>query len=86
MIDRPSSDLPHGAGHSATESRSLAHSIQRAVDRETGYAIRDLSVEVQDDAVLLKGQCRTYYSKQLAQHAAMALPGTEHLINAIEVG
>jgi hypothetical protein len=35
--------------------------------------------------VLLKGRCSTFYCKQLAQHAAMALPGGNRLVNCIEV-
>jgi len=89
MKDRPSSGLPRALGElseASAEAKALATSIQQAVEQETGHAIRDLAVEIQPEGVLLKGQCRTYYSKQLAQHAVMALPGTEQVINSIEVG
>jgi len=67
------------------EAERLAASIERAVQRETGRAVRNLTVEVSRDGVLLKGRCETFYCKQLAQHAAMAVPGSDRLTNAIEV-
>jgi osmotically-inducible protein OsmY len=67
------------------EAERLATSIERAVQRETGGGVRNLSVEVKGDGVLLRGRCETYYCKQLAQHAAMTLRGACPLTNAIEV-
>jgi len=76
-----------GAGLPETlkEAEQLATSIERAVQQETCYGVRNLSVEVNPDGVLLKGRCETYYCKQLAQHAAMGMPGGEQLTNSIEV-
>lgn len=67
------------------EAEELAASIERAVQQETGRGVRDLAVEVNRDGVLLRGRCTTYYCKQLAQHAAMGLPGGDRLTNSIEV-
>ena len=67
------------------EAEELASSIERAVQRETGRAVADLTVEVGPQGVRLKGRCETYYTKQLAQHAAMGMPGGERLVNSIEV-
>ena len=67
------------------EEEELAASIERAVQRETGHGVRNLSVEVSRDGVLLKGRCSTYYCKQLAQHAAMGMPGGDRVTNSIEV-
>jgi osmotically-inducible protein OsmY len=76
-----------GAGLPETleEAEELAASIERAVQRETGHGVRNLSVEVNRDGILLKGRCTTYYCKQLAQHAAMGMPGGNRLTNRIEV-
>jgi len=76
-----------GAGLPETleEAEQLAASIESAVQRETGRGVRNLSVEVSRDGVRLKGHCTTYYCKQLAQHAAMGVPGGDHLTNSIEV-
>lgn len=67
------------------EAEELAASIERAVQRETGRSVDDLTVEVSPQGILLKGRCTTYYTKQLAQHAAMSMPGGDRLINSIEV-
>ena len=67
------------------EAEELAASIERAVQCETGRGVADLTVEVGPQGVLLKGHCDTYYTKQLAQHAAMRIPGGNRLVNSIEV-
>jgi len=67
------------------EAEELAASIERAVQYETGRGIADLTVEVGPQGVRLKGRCDTYYTKQLAQHAAMRIRGGDRLLNCIEV-
>ncbi len=67
------------------EAEELAALIERAVQYETGRGVADLTVEIGPEGVLLKGRCDTYYTKQLAQHAAMRMPGGDRLINSIEV-
>jgi hypothetical protein len=67
------------------EAEQLAASIERAVQYETGRGVADLTVEIGPEGILLKGRCDTYYTKQLAQHAAMRMPGGDRLINSIEV-
>jgi len=47
--------------------------------------VTDLTVEVGPHGILLRGRCDTFYTKQLAQHAAMRHPGGDRLINSIEV-
>lgn len=74
-----------GLPETLEEAERLAARIERAVQRETGYGVHDLSVEVSDSGVLLRGRCTSYYCKQLAQHAAMAMPGGDRLVNSIEV-
>jgi hypothetical protein len=67
------------------EAEELAASIEKAVQMETGRGVADLSVEVGPQGIHLRGRCTTYYTKQLAQHAAMGVPGGDRLINNIEV-
>ena len=67
------------------EAERLAASIERAVQRETDCGVADLTVEVGPEGIRLRGRCGTYYTKQLAQHAAMQVRGEEQLINCIEV-
>jgi osmotically-inducible protein OsmY len=59
--------------------------IERQIRRETSDKVRDLHVEVRRDSVVLEGRCGTFYSKQLASHAAMALCGVTPVINQIDV-
>lgn len=68
-----------------SESEHLALAIERAVRWRTQGGVRDLRVEVDEDRVRLHGYCQTYYCKQLAQQAAMAVPGAGQLTNDIEV-
>lgn len=74
-----------GLPETLEEAEELAASIEKAVQRQTGRQIRDLTVEVNRDGVRLRGRCATYYCKQLAQHAAMAVPGGDRLTNSIVV-
>ena len=68
------------------EAEKLAAMIERAVQRQTSGAIRHLAVEVDaDGCIMLRGRSPTYFYKQLAQHAAMAVPGHHRLANEIEV-
>ena len=67
------------------EAEELAASIEKAVQRETGRGVANLTVEVSSQGIQLRGRCTTYYTKQLAQHAAMNIPGGDRLINSIEV-
>jgi GGDEF domain-containing protein len=67
------------------EAERLAASIERAVQRETDCGVADLTVEVGPEGIRLRGRCETYYTKQLAQHAAMQVRSEDQLINCIEV-
>ncbi len=67
------------------EADRLVASIERAVQEGTGGGVEDLCVQIDCDGILLTGRCETFYCKQLAQHAAMTMPGGRRLINRIEV-
>lgn len=75
----------HPLPETLAEAEQLAASIERAVWRETGGRVRNLRVRVNRQGVTLTGRCTTYYTKQQAQHAAMAFPGDHSLRNEIEV-
>ncbi len=75
----------HPLPETLAEAERLAASIERAVWRETGGRVRNLRVSVNRQGVTLTGRCTTYYTKQQAQHAAMAFPGDHSLSNEIEV-
>jgi hypothetical protein len=50
-----------------------------------GGRVRDLRVELHGGGLVLRGWARTYYAKQLAQHAAMEANALPILANDIEV-
>jgi osmotically-inducible protein OsmY len=75
--DEPTHDEPRGD--------RLAVRIARVVKRRTAGSVQNLRVEVRRDGVFLDGQCDTFYTKQLAQQAAMDLADEKPLLNRIEV-
>ena len=69
-----------------TESPQLvATRIEQFVRNRTGGMIRDLRVEIIEGEVFLSGRTTTYYNKQLATHAALAVLDDVTLTNDIEV-
>jgi hypothetical protein len=50
-----------------------------------GSQVRDFALVVTDDGVRLRGRAHSYYTKQLAQHAVMAMTAISILANEIEV-
>lgn len=76
--------LPRPATMTA-EDEKLAARIERAVRRGTSDKVRELRVEIAWDGIHLTGRCGTFYCKQLAQEAALALTGKRQLYNCIEV-
>jgi osmotically-inducible protein OsmY len=69
----------------AARLERLSARIDLAIRRQTAGKIRNLKIEVTEECVVLSGACRTYYSKQLAQHAAMSVSGCPTLVNEIVV-
>ena len=59
--------------------------IRRAVRRETRGGISQLKIEIDSRGIRLRGQCGSFYCKQLAQQAAMRLSGETPVNNQIEV-
>lgn len=65
--------------------QAWASRIRRAVRRETRGGVNQLKVDIDPRGVHLRGRCRSFYCKQLAQQAAMRLAGDTPLDNQIEV-
>lgn len=63
----------------------LIRGITRMVKRETNLGVQELNVFVEDGKFVLEGHCMTFYTKQLAQQAAMSLLGVTELVNRIRV-
>ena len=68
-----------------THHRALEIAIQQRIESRLQGRVRNLVVRSFDALVIIEGQCATYYTKQLAQHAAMGVLEDEHLENAIVV-
>jgi hypothetical protein len=74
-----------GAAKVADRHRQLETIIRQRIESRLSGRLRKLAVKVSDDSVVLEGECATYYTKQLAQHAALGVLDEEHLENAIVV-
>ena len=66
-------------------SESFVEKIERIVRLRTGGMIRGLRVSVVESEVVITGRATTYYTKQLATHAAMDAVQDLNLSNDIEV-
>lgn len=69
----------------ANRRRQLAIAIRQRIESRLPGRVRNLVVRIFGDSVVLEGQCATYYTKQLAQHAALGILEDEHLENSIVV-
>jgi hypothetical protein len=47
--------------------------------------VREFRLELRSDGLVLRGLARTYYAKQMAQHAALEASGLPLVANEIEV-
>jgi hypothetical protein len=63
----------------------LGQLICQRIESRLPGRIRNLAVRISKNNVVLEGQCATFYTKQLAQHAALGVLEDEHLENAIVV-
>jgi osmotically-inducible protein OsmY len=68
-----------------TDTSELIAKIKRMIRRETNLGVQEMRVSMEGGKVVLSGHCRTFYTKQLAQQAAMTVIGTDELVNEIRV-
>lgn len=69
----------------AERHRQLAIAIRQRIESRLAGRVRELSVRIKGNTIVLEGKCSTYYTKQLAQHAALGVLEDEQLENAIVV-
>lgn len=81
----PSSDQRHDAPRKR-DPQQLSETIRERVRARTSDRIRDLQVIPEDGRIVIRGCCATFYTKQLAQHAAMGVIDDEVVVNEISVG
>ena len=63
----------------------LATLMRRLMLRTLSGRLHDLTIEVDDDVITLRGRCRTFHVKQVAQTIAMELSVGARIVNQIEV-
>jgi len=68
-----------------SEMEEMIATIKRLIRRETNLGVQEMCVTLENGKVVLTGHCRTFYTKQLAQQAAMKVIGTDELVNEIRV-
>ncbi len=78
--------IPPALDPVAIRAAELSARIRDRIAKRLAGRIHGLEVRVEGKAVILRGRCATYYSKQLAQHAALGVLEDETLTNAIVVG
>jgi osmotically-inducible protein OsmY len=71
--------------HRNVPHEPLEAAIRQRIESRLLGRVRNLTVRTRGGVVTLEGECTTYYTKQLAQHAAMGVLEDEHLQNAIVV-
>jgi hypothetical protein len=76
QTNEPSIDLATSNG---------ATQLEAHIQCRLGGHIRDFRLVVVDKGLILRGRARTYYAKQLAQHAVMEATELLILANEIEV-
>jgi osmotically-inducible protein OsmY len=72
------------SGNDDTIDTALDH-LESRIQGRLSRQIRDFRLLVRDNGVILQGCTQTYYAKQLAQHAVMAVTALPILANQIEV-
>jgi hypothetical protein len=68
-----------------TKHEALEIVIRKRIESRLPGRVRNLLVRASGESVVLEGQCATFYTKQIAQHAAMGVLDDEQLENAIVV-
>ena len=68
------SSLPH-----------LQQELERQVSLRTGRRVRNLTVELESERIVLRGQTASYHVKQLAQHGILEVMPDARLENGIVV-
>ncbi len=85
ILEPPTCRRHSAIDESQFETECLAAKIEQIVWHATAAAVKNLRVQIHEDQVTLTGRCRTYYTKQIAQHAAMETAVGCEVVNQIAV-
>ena len=70
---------------SSAQALAQIRQLEAHLQSHLGRRIQDLQLSFRDNGLILRGNCHTYYAKQLAQHAVMRASPCPILANEIEV-
>jgi len=89
-VSWPASDSQDSAATQKPANRDftreeLAARILARIESRLPNRIRRLAVTTEANAIVLSGECSTFYTKQMAQHVAMGVLEFDRLINNIDV-
>lgn len=63
----------------------LVRQVVCRLQTRLGSPVRNFQLAAREDGLILRGQVRTHYSKQMAQEVVMQVSGVSILANDIEV-
>jgi hypothetical protein len=63
----------------------LVQQISHIINQETNLGVQDMVVFIENEKMILTGNCRSFRTKQLAQAAALKIIGDVDLVNRIHV-
>ena len=66
-------------------SAGIENQARAALQASPVHALRDLQIEMIDDAILISGRVSSFYHKQLAQEAIRSVTNDIHVVNKIDV-
>ena len=84
-VDLGYSDPSDAAANRAGQDGDLQQRVRLFLEASNLPGLRHIQVEVQDDTVILRGQVRTFYEKQLASRLSRRVAGVIHVVDSIEV-
>jgi osmotically-inducible protein OsmY len=67
------------------EDQQLERRVRNFLAQRSVPGLRRLAIEVDGTSVVLRGQVRSYYEKQLAVHCCRRVAGVIDVVDAIEV-
>lgn len=67
------------------QADELIHRVAAHLQSRVGGQLRDLSIMIRENGLILQGRVGTYYSKQLAQELARQVSGLTIAADEIEV-
>ena len=67
------------------EAGDVLQHIEKKIRRQLAGSVRNLHLILNDNGLVMRGCVRSYYSKQLAQHAVMKLTNVRIRANEIQV-